>query len=303
MGSLAGNLLQATRCWYWRLELAVPPARRRRVLRARGRAPRARDLRERLLRVGASVRRRRRAARARRDAAHDRRELPLAELYRVPTEDDRRTTTLEPGELILEVELPEVEASVYLKAMERKRWAFPLVGVAAARSRRRDAGRARRRRADPVAPRRARSTRRRRCRGTRTRSTSRRRSSSAPKRRSTRRLTRARLLRPMGRETQRRLALLAVVGVARRRPGRSRCNRAARDARSRSPRRPARRSPVAAMHACAPCPFPTSLRPAFEVAARDASLPLALLYAVAQGRVEPARRRASRRPARAACCR
>ena len=30
--------------------------------------------------------------------------------------------------------LPEVDASVYLKAMERKRWAFPLVGVAAARS-------------------------------------------------------------------------------------------------------------------------------------------------------------------------
>ena len=63
----------------------------------------------------------------------DRRELKLADLYRVPTDDDRRTTTLEPGELLLEVLLPEVESSVYLKAMERKRWAFPLVGVAAAR--------------------------------------------------------------------------------------------------------------------------------------------------------------------------
>ena len=63
----------------------------------------------------------------------DRRELKLADLYRVPTDDDRRTTTLEPGELLLEVVLPEVESSVYLKAMERKRWAFPLVGVAAAR--------------------------------------------------------------------------------------------------------------------------------------------------------------------------
>ena len=31
----------------------------------------------------------------------NRRELPLAELYRLPTEDDRRTTTLEPGELLL----------------------------------------------------------------------------------------------------------------------------------------------------------------------------------------------------------
>ena len=63
----------------------------------------------------------------------DRRELDLAELYRLPTEDDRSTTTLEPGELILELELPEAESSVYLKAMDRKRWAFALVGVAAAR--------------------------------------------------------------------------------------------------------------------------------------------------------------------------
>jgi xanthine dehydrogenase YagS FAD-binding subunit len=62
------------------------------------------------------------------------RKLGLSELYRVPTEDDRRTTTLEPGELILHVEVPAAESSVYLKAMERKRWAFPLVGVAAARA-------------------------------------------------------------------------------------------------------------------------------------------------------------------------
>src|SRR6185437_11783667 len=62
-----------------------------------------------------------------------RRELPLGDLYRLPTEDDRRTTTLEPGEAILELEVPRPERSVYLKAMERKRWAFPLVGVAAAR--------------------------------------------------------------------------------------------------------------------------------------------------------------------------
>jgi xanthine dehydrogenase YagS FAD-binding subunit len=62
------------------------------------------------------------------------RELPVGELYRVPTEDDRRTTTLEPDELLLAVELEQCDRSVYLKAMERKRWAFPLVGVAAART-------------------------------------------------------------------------------------------------------------------------------------------------------------------------
>jgi xanthine dehydrogenase YagS FAD-binding subunit len=43
------------------------------------------------------------------------------------------TTTLEAGELILEVDVPAPDASTYLKAMDRQRWSFPLVGVAAAR--------------------------------------------------------------------------------------------------------------------------------------------------------------------------
>ena len=42
-------------------------------------------------------------------------------------------TTLEPGELILELEVPTPDASVYLKAMDRRAWSFALVGVAAAR--------------------------------------------------------------------------------------------------------------------------------------------------------------------------
>jgi xanthine dehydrogenase YagS FAD-binding subunit len=58
----------------------------------------------------------------------------VAELYRLPTADDRRTTTLEPGEAIVELEVPAPDASVYLKAMARKGWSFPLVGVAAART-------------------------------------------------------------------------------------------------------------------------------------------------------------------------
>jgi xanthine dehydrogenase YagS FAD-binding subunit len=133
MGTIGGNLLQATRCWYWRLRF---PCRLH-----GGDACHARDGQHRehaflandycasahpsdpaaaLLALDARVR-------------TDRRELPLAELYRLPTEDDRRTTTLEPGELIVELELPEVESSAYLKAMDRARWAFALVGVAAAR--------------------------------------------------------------------------------------------------------------------------------------------------------------------------
>jgi xanthine dehydrogenase YagS FAD-binding subunit len=63
----------------------------------------------------------------------DRRELPLAELYRLPTDDDRATTTLAKDELIVELDVPRPDASVYLKAMDRQRWAFALVGVAAAR--------------------------------------------------------------------------------------------------------------------------------------------------------------------------
>ena len=62
------------------------------------------------------------------------RELPLAELYRLPTTDDPRTTTLADDELILELDVPIPEASVYLKAMDRQLWAFPIVGVAAART-------------------------------------------------------------------------------------------------------------------------------------------------------------------------
>ena len=133
MGTIGGNLLQATRCWYWRLRF---PCRLH-----GGDACHAREGQHRehaffgndycasahpsdpaaaLLAIGARVR-------------TDRRELHLAELYRLPTEDDRSTTTLAADELILELELPEVEASTYLKAMDRQRWAFALVGVAAAR--------------------------------------------------------------------------------------------------------------------------------------------------------------------------
>jgi xanthine dehydrogenase YagS FAD-binding subunit len=134
MGSLGGNLLQATRCWYWRLGwqcrlhggsecFARDGEHREHAILANGYCASAHpsDVAAALLALGATVR-------------TTRRSLPLGELYRVPTEDDRRTTTLEPGEAILELEVQRPETSVYLKAMERKRWAFPLVGVAAART-------------------------------------------------------------------------------------------------------------------------------------------------------------------------
>ena len=133
MGTIGGNLLQATRCWYWRLDFpcflhggsrchAREGAHREHAIFGNERCASAHpsDPAAALLALEARMR-------------TSRRELRLDELYRLPTEDDRDVTTLEPGELILELDVPRPEASTYLKAMDRARWAFPLVGVAAAR--------------------------------------------------------------------------------------------------------------------------------------------------------------------------
>ena len=133
MGTIGGNLLQATRCWYWRLKfpcwlhggercLAKSGAQREHAVFGNERCASAHpsDPAAALVALGARLR-------------TTERELAVEELYRLPTDDDRDVTALEPGELILELELPEVSSSTYLKAMDRQRWAFALVGVAAAR--------------------------------------------------------------------------------------------------------------------------------------------------------------------------
>jgi xanthine dehydrogenase YagS FAD-binding subunit len=134
MGTIGGNLRQATRCWYWRLHYpcflhggdrchARGGQHREHAIFANDRCASAHpsDPAAALLAL---------AARAR----TDRRELDVRDLYRLPTEDDRDVVALEPDELILELDVPVPEASVYLKAMDRRKWAFPLVGVAAARA-------------------------------------------------------------------------------------------------------------------------------------------------------------------------
>jgi xanthine dehydrogenase YagS FAD-binding subunit len=134
MGSIGGNLLQATRCWYWRLNYpcrlhggdrchARDGEHREHAIFANDFCASAHpsDVAAALLALGARLR-------------TTRRELSIAELYRLPDEGNRDVTTLEPGELILELDVPAPEASVYLKAMDRKRWSFPQVGVAAART-------------------------------------------------------------------------------------------------------------------------------------------------------------------------
>ena len=133
MGTIGGNLLQATRCWYWRLKFpcflhggdtchARKGAHREHAIFGNERCASAHpsDPAAALLALGATLR-------------TDRRELPLGDLYRLPTEDDRDVTALEPGELILELDVPKPEASTYLKAMDRTTFSFALVGVGAAR--------------------------------------------------------------------------------------------------------------------------------------------------------------------------
>ncbi|MBA2557297.1 MAG: xanthine dehydrogenase family protein subunit M, partial [Chloroflexi bacterium] len=57
--------------------------------------------------------------------------VPLDAFFQLPTEDRRIETTLGPGEVVTSVNLPPASGnrSVYLKAMDRKVWAFALVGI------------------------------------------------------------------------------------------------------------------------------------------------------------------------------
>jgi xanthine dehydrogenase YagS FAD-binding subunit len=134
MGSIGGNLLQATRCWYWRLKYpcrlhggdrchAREGEHREHAIFANDYCASAHpsDIAAVLLALDARLH-------------TTQRELALTDLYGLPSDEERDITRLAPGELILEIELPEVEASVYLKAMDRKRWSFPQVGVAAVRT-------------------------------------------------------------------------------------------------------------------------------------------------------------------------
>jgi xanthine dehydrogenase YagS FAD-binding subunit len=134
MGTIGGNLLQATRCWYWRLRypcrlhggercFAREGEHREHAILANGFCASAHpsDPAAALVALEATL-------------VTDRRRLPVGDLYRLPDEANREVTTLERGELIVELEVPLPEASTYLKAMDRRAWSFALVGVAAART-------------------------------------------------------------------------------------------------------------------------------------------------------------------------
>ena len=133
MGTIGGNLRQATRCWYWRLHFpcylhgggrchAREGEHREHAIFGNDRCASAHpsDPAAALLALGATV-------------ETDRRSLSLSEVYRLPTDENRDVVSLAPDELVLWLDVPRPDASVYLKAMDRRRFAFPLVGVAAAR--------------------------------------------------------------------------------------------------------------------------------------------------------------------------
>jgi xanthine dehydrogenase YagS FAD-binding subunit len=101
MGTIGGNLRQATRCWYWRLGFpcylhggdrchAREGEHREHAIFANERCASAHpsDPAAALLALQATV-------------ETTRRTFPLVELYRLPTDDDRDVAALEPGELIL----------------------------------------------------------------------------------------------------------------------------------------------------------------------------------------------------------
>ena len=139
MATIGGNLLQRPRCWYFRNPhiscwlnggdrcfardgenqlhalfgadpcVAVHPS----------------DLAPALVALRAEVRLR---------GAANERTVPIEEFFTLPTAERRTETTIGHDELIVSIHLPPASGvrSTYLKAMDRKVWAFALVSVAAA---------------------------------------------------------------------------------------------------------------------------------------------------------------------------
>jgi xanthine dehydrogenase YagS FAD-binding subunit len=138
MGTVAGNLCQHTRCWYYRGEewhcwlgggdtcyAQIGDHRKHGLEPGDCISAHPSDLAPPLAASGAVV-----ELRSQRGA----RELPLLDLYRRPTADDRSLVVLEPGELVVGVRLPPPpDASAYQRLGERAAFSFPLVSVAAAR--------------------------------------------------------------------------------------------------------------------------------------------------------------------------
>ena len=137
-GTVGGNLCQHTRCWYYRGEewhcwlgggdtcyAQIGDHRKHNLEEGDCISAHPSDLAPALAACGATVVIRSSSAE---------REVPLLDLYRRPTEENRSLVTLEVGEIVVAVRLPEPpDTSVYLRTGERQAFSFPLVSVAAAR--------------------------------------------------------------------------------------------------------------------------------------------------------------------------
>lgn len=137
VGTVGGNLCQHTRCWYYRgaewhcwlgggdtCYAQIGEHRKHGLEPGDCISAHPSDLAPALAACDATV-----ELRGRRRT----RELPLLDLYRRPTADDRSLLTLRPGELVTAVRLPAPpDASSYERLGERAAFSFPLVSVAAA---------------------------------------------------------------------------------------------------------------------------------------------------------------------------
>jgi xanthine dehydrogenase YagS FAD-binding subunit len=138
MATVGGNLLQRSRCWYYRglfdcwLKGGETCYMRNgenkyAAIFEQGpcRSAHPSDLAPALVALDATITL---------NSASGARTLPVAELLAPPTADERIEYRLNPGELITEIRIPaqsENAHGVYLKAMDRRAWAFALVSAAA----------------------------------------------------------------------------------------------------------------------------------------------------------------------------
>jgi xanthine dehydrogenase YagS FAD-binding subunit len=139
VGTVGGNVCQHTRCWYYRgaewhcwlgggetCYAQIGDHRKHGLEPGDCISAHPSDLAPALAACGATVEIR---------SAGGARDMPLLELYRRPTAENRSLLTLERGELVVAVQLPAPpDASAYERLGERAAFSFPLVSVAAARS-------------------------------------------------------------------------------------------------------------------------------------------------------------------------
>jgi CO/xanthine dehydrogenase FAD-binding subunit len=138
VGTVGGNVCQHTRCWYYRGEewhcwlgggdtcyAQIGDHRKHNLEPGDCISAHPSDLAPALAACGADVEIR---------STDGAREIPLLDLYRRPTDDNRSLLDLGPGELLVSVRLPAPpDASAYERLGERAAFSFPLVSVAAAR--------------------------------------------------------------------------------------------------------------------------------------------------------------------------